>query len=114
MLEEPFLASVITSPAPNAGEHLARHPDQRAELQRALEHRAGTVLAAARDRGHRVLLLGAWGCGVFRNDPTAVARTFRTWLEGPTFAGCFDRVVFGIYDRTKGRGVLSAFEACLT
>ena len=34
------------------------------------------VLAVARDQGHRALVLGAWGCGVFRNDPAQVAAAF--------------------------------------
>lgn len=109
VLERPFLASMITAPAPNAGEYLKRGqpPEQ---LAVALHHRAGCVLATARDQGHRVLLLGAWGCGVFRNDPAMVADTFGQWLESATFAGDFDRVVFGIYDRTKTQYVLKAFK----
>lgn len=98
-LERPFLASVLTAPAPNAGQHLARRPDGALELDRALRRRAGLVLAAMRAHGHRTLLLGAWGCGVFRNDPARVADAFCSWLEGQTFAGDFDRVVFGVWDR---------------
>ncbi|CAM5555897.1 TIGR02452 family protein [Streptomyces avidinii] len=47
--------------------------------------------------GYRRLVLGAWGCGVFRNDPEQVAEAFRGLLAG-RFAGAFDRVVFGILD----------------
>ncbi|MEM8808409.1 MAG: TIGR02452 family protein, partial [Cyanobacteria bacterium P01_G01_bin.38] len=46
------------------------------EIETALRRRAGIVLAIARDQGHRSLLLGAWGCGVFRNSPSQVADTF--------------------------------------
>ena len=56
------------------------------------------VLAIARENKHRNLLLGAWGCGVFKNDPNMVADAFGAWLESPTFQGCFDRVVFAVYD----------------
>jgi uncharacterized protein (TIGR02452 family) len=67
------------------------------------------VLAAARHHAHRILVLGAWGCGVFRNDPAFVADVFARLLASPSFAGAFDRVVFAIYDRTAGQKTLRAF-----
>ncbi|HKR21037.1 MAG TPA: TIGR02452 family protein, partial [Pyrinomonadaceae bacterium] len=60
-----FLASVITAPAPNAGAVLARDPGASDEIEAALRRRAGFVLGVAADNGHRTILLGAWGCGVF-------------------------------------------------
>lgn len=95
------LASVITGPAPNAGEVLRRDPSAGPQIDATLRHRAGLVLALARSRGHRNLLLGAWGCGVFRNDPTRVADAFGSWLSSETFAGAFDHVTFAVFDRTK-------------
>lgn len=60
---------------------------------------------------YRRLVLGAWGCGVFRNDPAQVAGAFRTLLgPGGRFAGAFERVAFGILDRTPGATVRAAFE----
>jgi len=103
------LASVITAPAPNAGEALRRDPGAGPQIEAALRHRAALVLALARDRGHRNLLLGAWGCGVFRNDPARVADVFGTWLTSDMFAGAFDHVTFAVFDRTKL--VRAAFEA---
>ncbi|MCB9764626.1 MAG: TIGR02452 family protein [Alphaproteobacteria bacterium] len=113
-IEQPYLASVITAPAPNAGEHLRREPGATAALDEAVQRRAGMVLALARAHGHRNLVLGAWGCGVFRNDPTRVAEVFRDWLNSRTFAGCFDQVVFAILATTKpGKRNLEAFQAVL-
>jgi len=109
-----FLASVITAPAPNAGVVLARDPDALPELEAALRRRAGLVLAVAADNGHRTVLLGAWGCGVFRNDPVLVADAFGSWLESARFAGVFDRVVFAIYDSSKQQATLSAFRQRFT
>ncbi|HKF76634.1 MAG TPA: TIGR02452 family protein [Candidatus Dormibacteraeota bacterium] len=79
----------------------------------ALESRAAGVLAVAADRGHRRLVLGAWGCGVFRNDPRQVADVFATWLEGPGFADAFDHVVFAVFDRSISQSTLRAFQARL-
>ncbi|MCC6558583.1 MAG: TIGR02452 family protein [Polyangiaceae bacterium] len=109
LLEEPFTLSIITSPAPNAGEALRNERAAGPKIRAALERRAAMVLAAAGAHGHRCLLLGAWGCGVFRNDPKDVAEVFARWLAHPRFTGAFDRVVFAVYDRGKSQPNLRAF-----
>lgn len=109
-----FLASVITAPAPNAGVVLSREADALRKIEAALRRRAGLVLGVAAGHGHRTVLLGAWGCGVFRNDPALVADAFGKWLESDKFAGAFDRAVFAIYDRSKDQATLSAFKQRFT
>lgn len=110
LLDQVFLASVITAPAPNAGEVLRRDPGAGSEIEACLRRRCGMVLAVARDQGHRNVLLGAWGCGVFRNDPALVSDAFGTWLESAAFAGAFDNVVFAILTGSRNRSTLEAFE----
>jgi uncharacterized protein (TIGR02452 family) len=56
----------------------------------------------------RCLVLGAWGCGVFRNHPREVSDIFVRWIEHPRFRGIFDRVVFAIYDRSPRQATLRA------
>ena len=56
-----------------------------------------TLLLMAEENGHRILVLGAIGCGAFRNPPEMVARAFQLLLgEGGEFAGRFDIVAFAI------------------
>jgi uncharacterized protein (TIGR02452 family) len=109
-LEEPFLLSIITAPAPNAGEALRRDADVGARIREVLALRARKVLAVAADRGHRCLVLGAWGCGVFRNDASEVAQAFAGALGDERLRGAFDRVVFAVHDR--GGEKLRAFARC--
>lgn len=113
LLEDFFLTSVITAPAPNAGQHIRHTEDSKArwlEVEQTLKHRAGIVLAIAEENKHRNLLLGAWGCGVFGNSPAMVADVFANWLANQQFLGCFDRVVFGIYDNSQEKRTFSAFQ----
>jgi uncharacterized protein (TIGR02452 family) len=111
LLDEPYTAGFLTSAAPNAGVVLRTAPERAAELPRALAVRAERILETAAAHGYRELVLGAWGCGVFRNDPAQVAGAFRGLLgPGGRFAGAFEHVVFGILDRTRDRAVLGAFE----
>ncbi|MDG9727780.1 MULTISPECIES: TIGR02452 family protein [unclassified Streptomyces] len=110
LLDEPYTAGFLTSAAPNAGVVLRTAPQRAAELPAALAARAERVLETAAAHGYRRLVLGAWGCGVFRNDPAQVAGAFRTLLgPGGRFAATFERVTFGILDRTPGGTVRDAF-----
>ncbi|MCY0958111.1 TIGR02452 family protein [Streptomyces sp. H27-H5] len=98
LLETPFPVAFLTSPAPNAGTIRRQEPERAHEIPGALARRAELVLEVAALHGHRRLVLGAWGCGVFRNEPAAVAEAFRELLTG-RFDGVFERVVFGVLDR---------------
>ena len=109
LLDQVFLASVITAPAPNAGQYLAHEQGGWDEVQACLLRRCGQVLALAKAEGHRQLLLGAWGCGVFRNQPAMVADAFARWLAVPTYALAFERVEFAVLDRSREQANLQAF-----
>lgn len=113
LLARPFCAAVVTAPAPNAGEHLRRDARGHAAISAALDRRAERVLRVFAHHQQRVLVLGAWGCGVFRNDPAEVAAVFVRWLRAPDYAGAFDRVVFAILDRSREQSTLRAFERAL-
>lgn len=104
LLEEPFFASVLTAPAPNAGVARERGIPELA-IRTTLARRARRVLAAAAAQGHRRLVLGAWGCGVFQNDPAFVADCFAESLA----AFDFEHVCFAVADRSPGRRTLAAF-----
>ena len=92
-LAAPVLASVITCAAPNAGA-LGRGTSVD-EIEATLQRRGRFVLAIARHHAVETLVLGAWGAGVFRNDPVMVARIFKQLLAGD-FADVFTRVVFAV------------------
>ncbi|MFD8810586.1 TIGR02452 family protein [Streptomyces sp. NPDC059627] len=110
LLDEPYRAGFLTAAAPNAGVIRRTAPDRVGELPAALAVRAERVLEVAAAHGYRRLVLGAWGCGVFQNDPAQVAGAFRGLLgPGGRFARTFEHVVFGILDRTPGSVARAAF-----
>lgn len=101
-LESPWTLSVLTCAAPIAD---AVGRPRAGEFLRARIHR---VLAIAEAFGYTSLVLGAWGCGAFGNDPARTARDFREALQG-SFAGAFAEVVFAIADWSPERRVLGPF-----
>nr|BFE63240.1 TIGR02452 family protein [Dactylosporangium thailandense] len=106
LLDAPFHTAFLTAAAPNLGAVLRSQPDDAAGVPEILLRRATRVLQVAAAHHHRTLVLGAWGCGVFRNDPAEVARAFAVALER---VPCFDRVVFAVYDRLANTPVYQAF-----
>jgi uncharacterized protein (TIGR02452 family) len=109
LLEQPVYSAFITAPAVNAGVVLERDPSRRREIRKTMAERTSRVLAIAALKGHDALVLGAWGCGVFRNDPQEVAELFRDALTGP-YRGIFSRVIFAITDRSPDQSVLGVFQ----
>ncbi|MGW4143575.1 TIGR02452 family protein [Streptomyces mirabilis] len=110
LLDEPYTVGFLTAAAPNAGVVLRTVPERAPELGPALAVRAERVLETAAAHGYRRLVLGAWGCGVFRNDPAQVAGAFHDLLVGGRFEGAFDHVVFGVLDRTRDQTTRGSFE----
>ncbi|MGB0432387.1 MAG: TIGR02452 family protein [Bacteroidia bacterium] len=110
LFEQPYTLSFITAPAVNAGVLLQRQPHLAPEIEPTMKRRIERVLTLAAEKGHQTLVLGAWGCGVFRNDPKMIARLFaEALLDKGAFAGVFKKVVFAVLDRKEPKPRFEAF-----
>jgi uncharacterized protein (TIGR02452 family) len=106
-----YKVSFLTSPAVNAGVVRAQEPDNISKIDATMLHRLEKVLSVALAKGYTTLLLGAWGCGVFRNDPADVAAYFEHHLlQNPKFKNRFERIVFAIYSPKPPDANLLPFE----
>lgn len=92
-LASPFLINVISSSAYNLSD---------IELPSEDAYLAGTVLKiinqlrVAKENKQRYLVLGAFGCGAFRNNPGLIAEIYKAALYEYEFLGSFDEVHFAI------------------
>ncbi len=109
LLEQPWPCTFLTSAAPNAGAIRQNEPAQTPAIGPALRRRTEAVLNVLAANGCQTIVLGAWGCGVFRNDPAQVAATFREVLALPSLVGQFAQVVFAVYDPAAHQPTLAAF-----
>lgn len=110
-LEVPYRVTFLTAPAPNAGAVAKNQPASLGRIPAVLRERAEFVLAVAHEVGCERLVLGAWGCGVFRNDPAMVAAAFAMLLSpGSRWRRAFREIRFSVYDETPDRLVLRSFE----
>ncbi|MFF7154072.1 TIGR02452 family protein [Streptomyces sp. NPDC008139] len=115
LLDVPYTVGFLTSPAPNAGVIARTTPERVPLVGAALDARAERVLEVAAVHGYRRLVLGAWGCGVFMNDPARVAAAFARLLTGDgRFVGAFDEAVFAVLDRRTDSPTRAAFAAAFT
>ncbi|TVT33203.1 TIGR02452 family protein [Amycolatopsis rhizosphaerae] len=110
LLPEPYPVSFLTAAAPNRAAVARNQPERAAGIPAILLRRACRVLAVAATHGHRRLVLGAWGCGVFGNDPELVATTFATALADSPW---FSHVTFAVLDRRPGHRTYTAFADAL-
>lgn len=108
LLTEPYRVTFITSPAPNAGAAAKSRPDEVPLARETLMRRAEGVLGLAARHGCERLVLGAWGCGVFGNDPAMVADVFAHHLLG-AWDGRFAVVRFSVLDGSSSQETVGAF-----
>jgi uncharacterized protein (TIGR02452 family) len=110
LLEKIYFVDFITSPAPNAGAIFRNEPGKFSEIENVLKERASKVLALAAYHRCDALALGAWGCGVFKNDPRTVSRIFYDLLcSGGLYGGRFKLAAFFTHDVSPGERTYRAF-----
>lgn len=107
LLDKPNFCNVITSAAVNAGVVKRAEPEMAPYIREKMANRIDKMLALAHHHNNEVLILGAWGCGVFRNDYEEIAELFSHYLRGK-YKNRFKRVVFAIL--TKNQQVIELFE----
>lgn len=101
-------ANVLTMPAVNLGQVKLKGEDVQ-KAKEVMKARMRKVLAIFAHYENKVLILGAYGCGVFRNDPQTIAQQWYELLEEEGWKYNFENIVFAVYDRTKTQDTLHAF-----
>lgn len=99
--EDPFPIAVMTASAPIASR---MEPEELPKLEEILRNRIYGMIRTAAEEGYTRLVLGAWGCGNFGNDPDLVARLFQQILreQDPSaetgLASCFEEIIMAVFD----------------
>lgn len=88
-----FRINVISAPAVDNRKDILDL--SKAEL--VMERRIRKIISLAIDKKNDFIVLGAFGCGVFRNDPKIVSRVFKKVLVDENLKDYFESVVFAIY-----------------
>jgi len=100
LLDTAIECSIITAAAVNTGVVKRFESHKVDEVKSIMKKRIDKLLMLSANNDHKTLILGAWGCGVFQNDPNMIARLFSELLK-EKYKGVFEKVVFAIYAKNK-------------
>ena len=103
---------VLTCAAVNKSASKRFHGTSDEVIDSMMASRLEFVLLVAASMGVKTLILGAFGCGVFGNDPKDVAKQFYYLLrdvDGPRYDRLFDTVVFAIPTMKEGDKTFEIF-----
>jgi uncharacterized protein (TIGR02452 family) len=114
LLDTYYKISFITSPDVNAGlvrsrESIAAQNQIHSEMKKRIEK----ILAIALHHDYHQLILGAYGCGVFKNHPNHVARYFCEVLTNYKFKYQFNHVLFAVLDNSEIKYTFNIFKNIL-
>ena len=102
LLDEPYRMSFVSvaginRPALESPERIAP------ELIAPVKNKIRTIFRIVLLHGHDSLVLGALGCGAFRNPPSHIARLFHEVMEEPEFKNKYRLLLFAILDDHNAR-----------
>ena len=119
--EDWFSVDVITCAAPNLREQPSNSYNsgdgrkavklKDSELMKLHEKRLRRILDVAVREGDEVVILGAFGCGVFLNNPETVARAARNVI--PDYLHAFKTIEYAVYCSPRDDQNYRAFERVL-
>ena len=119
--EKWYSVNVLTCAAPNLRERPSNEMNggdgsdavhiSREDLQALHEKRMRRVLEIAHAKENDVVILGAFGCGAFRNPPTVVAQAMKTVVQ--EYRKNFETIEFAVYCSTQYNANYRVFQQVL-
>lgn len=94
--EKSFKVNIISAPAVDK-----RIKNSRWDADKIMQRRIKKIVMLAAFKKNAVLVLGAFGCGVFKNDPNKVSQIFKRILVDECMANFFKEIWFPIYKNDK-------------
>lgn len=108
LLQTPVTASTLTIPAVNMKQVIAKKEDVKKSKEQ-MYNRMKLALLGLASQGNKTIILGAFGCGVFGNDPKEVANWWKMLLENE-FKNVFEHVIFAVLDKHPDSNTIKPFK----
>ena len=97
---------IITCPAPNKTPFVKYQSFPEELNTQVFEQRMDFLKNVAEDNRADILILGAWGCGVFRQDAEEVATLFKKTFSKPT---CVSEVIYAVPGNDRNANVFKTY-----
>lgn len=102
LIDNPYMVSIITASAINlSSKFKPSNNNDKERYDQVMLNRCRKIIYRAIENNAQAIVLGAFGCGVFRNNPVDVAEYFRKLLIDEGLAKYFDLIVHPIYTKHK-------------
>ena len=101
ILDEPFQIGVVSVAAINKNKFPEHFQPDGTFSQSGITivlNRIRTIFRIGLIHSHDALIIGAWGCGAFHNNPYQMARLFRQTLDEPEFKNKYRTVVAAVIE----------------
>ena len=119
--DEWWSVNILTCAAPNLRERLSNAMNlyagdtaakiTKTELEKLLTARIKRIFKIAIANENEVLILGAFGCGAFRNPPDIVAKVFNTVM--PDYLCYFDTIEYAVFHTEREVANFEAFKSII-
>ena len=94
---EPIQCDVITLAAINLNDKAKYDPVQNLyNYENLTREKIRLMLSVPQSWGAQYLILGAWGCGVFKNDPEKIAQYFKDAIIGEGYGSLYKKIIFAV------------------
>lgn len=108
LLGTPVNCSILTLPTVNMSQVREKREDF-TQAKSVMKDRMRLALAIFAKERNNTIILGAYGCGVFGNDPNNVAKWWKELLFDEKYGRFFKKVLFVVMDKAGGENI-RAFE----
>lgn len=94
---EPIQCDVITLAAINLNDKAKYDPVQNLyNYENLTREKIRLMLSVPQSWGAQYLILCAWGCGVFKNDPEKIAQYFKDAIIGEGYGSLYKKIIFAV------------------
>lgn len=108
-VKRPIKSLVITAPAVNVSA-LRNKGDLNVSVPDIMYNRMKYILELFVLNKCTDIILGAFGCGVFGNNPYDIAEIWKKLLYRTGFIKCFNSVIFSVLDNSKEKVNINSFK----
>jgi uncharacterized protein (TIGR02452 family) len=79
--------------------------EDQAKARQVMKNRMQLALSIFAHEKNETIILGAYGCGVFRNNPNDIAGWWHKLLNDEGWGKFFKRVIFAVFDKPDGENI---------